>query len=254
MTIDRPRFSVVTPSLNQATFLRECIESTIGQDYEPYEHIVIDGGSSDDTKKILSSYSSRVRWLSEPDRGQSDALNKALRLAAGDVIVWLNADDFLERGAFAATVDRFRAGAAVVIGALRFVNAAGSQVRVFPPERLDAGRLFRYQQCCLQPSTFVARRCIDDVGFVREEYRYIMDHEFLHRVAAKFSSETVPEVLANFRLHLGSKTVSQKTGFYREMLSFRYAAGARRPTRQDVRALAHVLLDRFRKTQESIEV
>ena len=95
-----PRFSVVTPSFNQAEFIRDTIDLVVAQDYPNFEHIVVDGGSTDGTIDILRSYP-HLTWTSEPDRGQSDALNKGFSKAQGDVIAWINSDDYYApRGVF----------------------------------------------------------------------------------------------------------------------------------------------------------
>ena len=88
-----PVISVITPSLNCAAYIRECIESVLAQDYRNFEHVIIDAASTDETVDILKAYP-HLKWISEPDRGEADALNKALRMARGDIIGWLNTDDY----------------------------------------------------------------------------------------------------------------------------------------------------------------
>ena len=104
-----PRISVVTPSFNQGRFLEQCITSVLNQDYPDLEYIVIDGGSSDESVDVLRRYEKHFAfWVSEPDKGQSDALNKGFRRATGDLAVWLNADDFFLPGAFAAVAAAYQ--------------------------------------------------------------------------------------------------------------------------------------------------
>ena len=93
---DQPLVSIVTPSLNQSKFIQTTIESILSQDYPNLEYWIIDGGSNDGTIEILKSYGERIRWLSEPDDGQSQAVNKGWRLAKGNILGWVNADDLLK--------------------------------------------------------------------------------------------------------------------------------------------------------------
>src|SRR3954447_10463959 len=115
------RISILTPSYNQAGFLEHNIRSVINQDAPDIEHIVMDGGSTDDTTAILARYNDRIRWASESDRGQADALNKALRLSTGEIIGWLNVDEYYEPQIFGKVVDAFRKSpaAALVYGDFR---------------------------------------------------------------------------------------------------------------------------------------
>ena len=114
--------SVLTPSYNSSTTLERCIASVLDQNVNDFEHIVVDGGSSDDTLRILKKYE-HVKWISEPDRGQSDAMNKAFSMSSGDIIVFLNADDILYPCTFTRVLDSFASypKANIVVGGLRIV-------------------------------------------------------------------------------------------------------------------------------------
>ena len=100
-----PTVSIVTPSFNQGRFIRETIESVLSQDYPAIEYMVIDGGSTDETVSILKSYGNRIFWISEPDSGQSDAINKGWKRATGEILTWLNSDDVYLPGAIAKAAD-----------------------------------------------------------------------------------------------------------------------------------------------------
>ena len=116
------KFSIITPSLNQGRFIRDNIESVLAQKYELMEHIIIDGGSSDNTLKILSEYKHLI-WKSEKDLGPADAINKGLRIATGDIVAWINSDDFYEIGIFDIINNIFENKKfEIVIGNLTFVD------------------------------------------------------------------------------------------------------------------------------------
>src|SRR5690348_7251696 len=104
MSSDQPLVSIITPSLNQAAFIEAAIESVLAQDYPAIEHVVVDGGSTDGTLDLLKRYGQRVRWISEPDAGQSDAINKGVRMTSGPLLAWLNADDQYTPGAVSRAV------------------------------------------------------------------------------------------------------------------------------------------------------
>src|SRR3954467_14632031 len=106
--MDAPLVSIVTPSFNQGRFLGRTIDSVLGQDYPHVEYLVVDGGSTDESLAVLRGYGDRVRWLSEPDRGQSDAINKGLAQSRGDIVAYLNSDDVLWPGAIRTVVDHLQ--------------------------------------------------------------------------------------------------------------------------------------------------
>src|ERR1700680_5105962 len=122
MTPNQPIVSVITPSFNQGGYIEQTIQSVLHQDYDPVEHIVIDGGSTDDTVDVLKRYPHLI-WLSEKDLGQADALNKGLALARGDIIGWINSDDYYQHNIFHSVVNQFRmTNAQWVIGNLADVS------------------------------------------------------------------------------------------------------------------------------------
>src|SRR3989475_2629391 len=102
-----PLFSVVTPSYNQGRFIRATIESVLTQDYPYLEYIIMDGGSTDETASLVKEYAGRLTWISEPDRGQSHAINKGFRMAQGEIVAWLNSDDIILPGAVSHAVRTF---------------------------------------------------------------------------------------------------------------------------------------------------
>lgn len=179
-----PKISIVTPSLNQGQFIEDAILSVEGQGYPQVEHLVIDGGSTDNTLEVLRRYP-HIKWISEPDRGQSDALNKGFRLATGELIGWLNADEFYLPNAF-RRVGYFAGahpGAAVIYGDIIFVNEIGCFLRPRLEHDFDYKVLLWYG--CYIPSvaTFFRRGVVDRGEFLDTTYRVTMDFEYFVRLA-----------------------------------------------------------------------
>jgi len=218
----RPLVSIVTPSLNQGRYLEATLRSVLEQDYPNLEYWVIDGGSQDATLAVLRAFAGdpRLHWLSEPDRGQSDAINKGWARSRGDVLAWLNADDTYFPGAIAAQVAALlaepRAGA--VYGDACYTDAAGRPLariagRPFSPEAVL--RL----EIPLQPTVFLRRDLVARVGPVRLERRYSMDSDYWARAMRYAPFRQTGHLVATYRLHPESKTVSQGRGFYAEWLA-----------------------------------
>jgi len=205
-----PLVSVVTPTYNQGPFIEEAIRSVHCQDYPRIEHIIVDGGSSDDTRQILSRCETTfsIRWLSEPDKGQAAAVNKGFALARGDVIGWLNSDDvYFDTRAVA------RAAAAlaenpqvdIIYGDIVFIGQNGRILRVQCAPGYRASRLRR--GCFIhQPAVFLRRRVIEKHR-LDEELSYAMDYEFWLRVGGEFSFMHLPVILAADRHYPGRKMV-----------------------------------------------
>ncbi len=199
-------FTIITPSLNYGRFLGDTLESVAGQRGASFEHLLIDGGSADDSAEVAARYP-HVVWSQEPDNGMSDAINKGFDRARGEWVIWLNADDRLKVGALAAMLPRLKASAAdVVYGDWDFVNEAGSFLRHVTAPRWS--RFVHIHHHCFIGSTaaFYRRATVLDEGQrLREDFRYTMDSEFYARLdAAGMRFEHVPLNLADFRMHGGN--------------------------------------------------
>ena len=208
------RISIVTPSLNQGQYLEETLESVRRQDYDNVEHIVVDGVSTDGTLGLLQSKTGpqwqHLQWSSERDGGCTQALNKGIRSATGDIIGWLNSDDRYRDGCL-HTVSRFfdaHPEIDVLYGDFTFMDEHGKHLRV--RREIEFSRLVLFYHR-INPipstSTFIRRRVFDDGHFFDESLQYAMDYEFFVRLANEgYRFQHIRALLADFRLHPASKT------------------------------------------------
>ena len=211
-----PRVSIITPSFNQGRFIEATIESVLGQGYPDIEYFVIDGGSTDGTVDILRQFDGRLRWISEPDRGQAHAINKGLRMASGDVIGYLNSDDLYEPGALRQVGSFFAANPAAhwVTGLCRTIDVRGAEIRkpiTFYKNlwlRLRSYRALLVLDYVSQPATFWTRNAVETIGEFDESLRYAMDYDYSLRAGRTFRLFVLREYLASFRVHPESKAGS----------------------------------------------
>jgi glycosyltransferase involved in cell wall biosynthesis len=192
--MDNPLVTILTPSFNQGRFLQDCIDSVANQTYRPIEHIIVDGGSTDGTLDILRAAPAHVRWVSEPDRGQSHAVNKALAMSAGSIIGWVNSDDgYFVKDAVERAVDAFgrRPDAGVVFGDAVMIDAHNRVQRHIRAHASDWLRLPPFTSPITQPAAFLRRShlALFDHGLLREDLQVILDLELwlrLHRAGVAF--------------------------------------------------------------------
>jgi glycosyltransferase involved in cell wall biosynthesis len=194
----KPLVSILTPSFNQAAWLTDNLRSVANQSYPDIEHIVMDGGSQDGSVEVLRREGgSHVRWWSEPDRGQSHALNKALAMSHGEIIGWLNSDDaYFSRDAVAMAVQAFEEDPAlgVVYGHAMLVNADGLLLHSTWVPRFHPG-LLRLHNYIIQPAAFI-RRSVLQGNIVDERFDYAMDRELWLRLAERTKFRRIDEIIA----------------------------------------------------------
>ncbi len=226
------RLSFVIPTRNQARFLRECIDGCFAQSIPDSEVIVIDGASTDDTRDVLASYGERVRWVSEPDRGQSDAVNKGVRMARGELVAWINSDDYYASPtAVAHLVAAFDADPAldIVYGDGVRVDERGARIGPYRSHAISRAQAILVQPASfvLQPSLVFRRQLFLDVGGVDESLHYAMDYELWIRLfAAARATRYIPEIVACARYHADAKSVAAMGRHIREIVRVK-RAGAR---------------------------
>ena len=209
--------SVVTPSLNQASFLEKNIVSVLNQNYPNFEQIVIDGGSSDETIDILKKYN-HLKWVSENDRGQAHAINKGFKLTKGEIIGWLNSDDVYQPGAFkkaAETFDRFQDVDFIFSHCLRIDKddnilsmAAGKDPLIWD--------VLRNNNYIPQPTVFFRKCVFRKTGYLDEGYFLAMDIDYWRRIKKNHKMMLVKDIFASFRLHSESKTSLYLNNFKNE--------------------------------------
>jgi len=210
--------SVITPSYNQGRFIERTIRSVSDQDEPALEHFVVDGGSSDETLDILRAYETRVRWVSEKDNGQADAVNKGIKATTGDIIGWLNSDDIYYPGALAA-VSRFfedNPECHVVYGNADHIHTDDRVIEPYYTEDWDYERLKEICFIC-QPALFLRRNVTEWAGFLDDSLRYCMDYEYWLRLGESVPFARINNRLAGSRMYEENKTVGSRVAVHREM-------------------------------------
>jgi len=227
--VDLPSISVITPCLNAADTIEEALESVRSQRYPRIEHLVVDGGSTDGTLEILER-AEGVRYVSEPDGGRVDAVNKGVALTSGDVIAWLNADDRYHPGALQAVGQAFAAdpSAAWVTGYCDIVDGDGREIRHAVTAYKNAllrhwsFPLYLTQNFVSDPATFVRRDALEQAGPLDPRYRISHDYDLWLRIARHHNPIVLRRTLSSFRMTEGTQSME---GFERQ---FREHADAAR--------------------------
>jgi glycosyltransferase involved in cell wall biosynthesis len=186
-----PRITIITPSFNQADYLEQTILSVLGQGYPNLEYIIIDGGSTDGSVDIIRKFEDRLAyWVSEKDRGQAHAINKGLRRATGDIIAYLNSDDYYLEGSLARVAEHFSRHPDVdlVYGRCRTVDQRGTKLGEHfgsitrYEEVLDLWDVWWNRRNFVQPEVFWTKRIMDEIGLLREDLFWVMDYEYWLRI------------------------------------------------------------------------
>lgn len=220
--------SIVTPSYNQAPYIEETIQSVLAQDYPHIEYLIIDGGSTDDTIKIIKKFENKLSgWVSERDQGQTDAINKGFARARGDILAWINADDTYEPGAVTAAVNFLREYPEVgmVYGDCNFVDSSGNVIGKFNSAQTNY-RLLRQGYTHIPQQTMFFRADLwKQVGPLDPSFFFAMDYDLWVRLAARAEIKYVPHTWANFRIHNSGKTLMADERCWPEMLKVHYRDG-----------------------------
>jgi glycosyltransferase involved in cell wall biosynthesis len=225
-----PKITIITPSFNQGNYLEATIRSVLLQNYPNLEYIIIDGGSTDNSVEIIEKYAPYLTyWISEKDSGQSEAINKGLKVATGDIINWLNSDDYYAPGALLKVAETFQESQALVVTGRSFLFKGENEVvkestgtDVYSgnlPKTIGWARID-------QPETFFRKEAIEAMGPLDTRLHYLMDRDWWMKFLFRFGIDQVkkiPDLLVHFRLHDLSKTVSQAEAFQVEHDTYFYS-------------------------------
>jgi glycosyltransferase involved in cell wall biosynthesis len=213
-TIKRlPTISIITPSFNQGHFIKETIDSVLSQNYPNLEYLVMDGGSTDDTVKILKSYGEKIKWISKKDKGQTDAINQGIKMTHGDIVAYLNSDDVMLPNTLNTIAEYFlnNNDAMWLTGDYFIIDEHGNKIQ---PLVIKYKRLLRnfpnkitlsIANFIIQPSTFWRRSLSNEIGFFREDLHYVMDFEYWMRIIQIYPLHVLSNPFSLFRIHGSSK-------------------------------------------------
>lgn len=220
MLSDSPLVTIVTPSYNQAKYLEFTMRSVLEQGYPRLEYIVVDGGSKDGSQEIIRKYADRLAWwVSEPDAGQADAINKGMAKARGEIVTWLNSDDLFLPDAVSQAVHFLEEvpQAGMVFGNAITIDANGRPLNKLVFSDWGLKEFVGFRIIC-QPAVFMRRKYFEEVGGLARDYHFMLDHHLWIRIARLAPVKYVPRFWAAARHHLDAKNVSQAPEFGRETL------------------------------------
>lgn len=213
------KISIVTPSYNQGQFIEETIRSVLLQGYPDLEYIIMDGGSTDETIEVIRKYEPWITfWASEPDGGQTEAINKGFKRSTGEIVAWLNSDDLYTAGALLIAAKAFaeQPDSAVIYGDADTIDADTALLSHLNSRDFDLRELYRWDYI-RQPASFISAKVIQEIGFLDERFHYAMDYDLWIRIGQeKAVMKYIPRKLAWFRMHESSKSVSQQRSFWPE--------------------------------------
>jgi len=207
--------SIITPSYNQAKYLEQTIQSVLGQEYPNIEYIVIDGASTDDSEQVIRKYMDRLAyWISEKDSGQAEAINKGFRRARGDVVAWLNSDDYYLPDVISSVVKVFEENPDVVMvyGDMLAVDENGHTINALKYKQLSLQDLLCFQ-IIGQPGVFFRRDVLEKTGGLDITFHYLLDHHLWIRMAQQGKILHVDQTWSAARYHAEAKNRANATEF-----------------------------------------
>jgi len=246
---DPPLVSIITPSFNQARYIEATIQSVLAQDYPRIEYIIVDGGSTDGTVDIIKKYSHHLEsdsllsesqkqssgihkhsiawWVSEQDKGQTDAINKGFARTNGEILAWINSDDTYEPGAVSAAVKYLQEhpDVGLVYGDCNFINEEGRVIGKFASAQTSYHLLRQGYVHIPQQTMFLRADLWKQVGPLDPSFYFAMDYDLWTRISARAGLKYIPRMWANFRLHTSGKTIIADDRCWPEMIHVHYRDG-----------------------------
>lgn len=212
------KISIITPSYNQGKFIENSIESVLNQNYSNFEHIIVDGGSDDDTIDILKKYP-HLKWISEKDKGISDALNKAIKMATGDIIGWLNCDDYYIPGTFKkVNLLMEKDNVKWIIGNNQRLYESTGKIEKTKFKAINSNTLKKNCDLMRTNAAFYKKEVFDTVGYFDLKFKMVMDYDFFVRLAKQFEPLNIDMYFHVFRIHIEQTTTYKNTlKQYREL-------------------------------------
>src|SRR6266545_433413 len=241
---DLPLVSIITPSFNQAHYLEATIQSVLSQDYPRIEYMVVDGGSTDNSVEIIKKYSAQAAvlggvpaagsavnwWISEKDKGQTDAINKGFACATGEILAWINSDDTYNPGAVSSAVKYLQEHPEVglVYSDCNYINENGQVIGRFPAAQTNNRRLREGYVHIPQQTTFFRASLWQEVAPLDPSFYFAMDYDLWTRIASRTQLKYLAgQTWANFRLHTSGKTIAADDRCWPEMVRVHYRDGGR---------------------------
>ena len=224
-----PTVSIVTPSFNQARYLEATIQSVLAQDYPRIEYIIVDGGSTDGAVDVIKKFADKLAWwVSEKDRGQTDAINKGFARASGQIFAWLNSDDTYEPRAVGQAVKYLieHPEVGMVYADCNYINESGQVIGRFPAAQTDLPRLQRGYVHIPQQTMFFRAELWKQVAPLDPSFYFAMDYDLWTRIASHAELKYIAgQTWANFRIHTSGKTIAADDRCWPEMLRVHYRDG-----------------------------
>ena len=212
------KISIIIPSYNQGEYIEETIQSILKQTYKNIELIIVDGNSTDNTQKILNKYKSmkNIKIIIEPDKGQSDAINKGFKIAKGELVGWVNSDDLLDKDCVEKVIEVYKNNpdVAIICGNIMLIDSKGNNIKEVKANSISYEYLLNNNPDVNQQGSFYNADLLKKVGYLDENIHYTMDYDlWLRLLKEEDSIIIINDILSSFRLHNQSKTSGGGTFF-----------------------------------------